>query len=374
MKKKSKKSGIFLRIIFRILGQKHSINLLGRILKKRVDSLTVSFPIKVDSIKEILIILPEDPLQVLYQLRNVITLTQIFRHSEICILCEHNASSYVKMIPGLNIIEYDSEECRSFSQDFISLSQEFKHRIDICFLLEKNPLPALLYLTVITGAPIRLGYYGAGSYPFLNLRFRPDNNKKYLPEINNTLTTLFGISQSKRVRWSVARKTIEEIDQLIKESKINRSEKIFGLDPLWFYRKFGASWTEKLIKSICSINGNVLYLYTDEEPEDDELAWLSEQKLPVFSNLSAQRTAALLTKSELIITGNTILYALAGLLEKPAIGLFEDQEFETYCPQSHVLKGISYTKTPDQALVDQIASVATGILRRGSEKFFSHKF
>lgn len=349
-------------MILKILGQKHSTNLLGYLLKRKVKSISVTFPIKIDSVKEILIILPENPLQVLYQLRNVITLTQIFKHSEISLLCERNSSSYVKMIPGLSIIEYDFEDCQNFSQEFIALSKDFRHRIDICFLLEKNPPPALLYFTALTGAPVRLGYFGAGNYPFLNLRFRPDLNKKYLPEINNTLTSLFGFSQSRRVKWSVAHKTIEEIDQLIKESRINRGEKIFGLDPLWFYRKFGASWTEKLINSIRSINGVILYLYTDEEPQEYELAWLSEQKLPVFSNLSAQRTAALLSKSELIITGNTILYALAGLLEKPAIGLFEDQEFDTYCPQSHVLRGISYSKTPDQALVDQIASVASGIL------------
>lgn len=365
MKKKSKNSDVLTRAFFKALGPQRTKALLGFMLKKKISSFSVSFPIDVPSTKDILIILPEDPLQVLYQLRSVITLTQIFKHAGITLLCEKSAAPYAKMLPGLNVIEYDSEDCNNFASEFRSLTQELKGNPDICFLLEKNPNPAMLYLTCVTAAPIRVGYYGAGNYPFLNLHFRPNDGKRYLPEINNSLVTLFGESHNKRVRWSVARKTIEEIDQLIKESRVPKNSKIIGLEPLWFIRNFGESWTEELIGMIRPLCNGSLYIYTEGEPRDNEIQWLKQQDLPVFSQLSALRTAALVSRSELVITGNTVLYALAGLLDKPAIGLFDENEIDTYCPQTSALKGISYNKTPDQSTINRIASVAMGLLHNG---------
>ena len=142
--------------------------------------------------------------------------------------------------------------------------------------------------------------------------------------------------------WSVAPKVLDEIDHLLRESKIKRKGALFGIDILFLFRKFGQVLAEQFLGRFKELKKGEIYLYADRIDSARETEWIKEQKLPVLTHLSESRTAALVSRSDLIITGNTFLYVIAGLLNRPAVGFFHETEIETYCPQSSIHKGISF--------------------------------
>ncbi|NLE00839.1 MAG: glycosyltransferase family 9 protein [Fibrobacter sp.] len=363
MDKKAKNIGHIKGFIFKCIGTRHTEAFLAFLLKHRHKVPPVTFPIDVASVKEILLLLPDQRIDVLYQLKNIISLISRFKHAAVTLLCEKDTAQLIKMIPGLNVIEYSAESRQSYSNEFIALAHGFRDIVDICFLLDKNPDLPMLYFTGLTKAPARVGYLGAGNNPFLNLHVSPKDSRKYLPDWNCSMAELFGAT-SEDIRWSIAPKTLEEIDHLLKESKITRTEPLIGLDVQFYYSTFGASWTENLIEHIKGLKKGELYLYTEKVPNGSEREWLSTRNLPVLTELSESRTAALVSRSELIISGNTLFYVLAGLLNKPAVGLFKESEFELYCPQSDTLRGVTYSSASDPGVLEKVFEVISGFQPR----------
>lgn len=339
MEKKSK--NLIRRAVLALIGKSGIYGLTSFILKRKYKVSPINFPVNVSEVKEILLILPQSQIEVLYQLQNITGLASLFKHAGVTLVCEHLTTSLVKMIPGLNVLEYDLDSSKTFAKQFTGLAKEFRGVVDICFLLDHKPDLSLLYLTGASAAPTRVGYYGAGKFPFLNLQVNPSKQRKYIPDLNCSISDLFG-AKPEGVCWSVAPKVLDEIDHLLRESKIKRRGALIGVDALFLFRKFGQAWTEQFLVRFKELNKGELYLYAEHVGSGRETEWIKAQKLPVLTHLSESRTAALVSRSDLIITGNTLLYVVAGLLNRPAVGFFHETEIESYCPQSAIHKGISF--------------------------------
>ncbi|HEX2959971.1 MAG TPA: hypothetical protein VHO70_24255 [Chitinispirillaceae bacterium] len=340
--------------LFRLLGKNHSKSILSLVLKRRQHESVVNFPINISHVKNIVIILPEDRLQSLYQLKNVISLVSTFKHAAITLLCEQAIASVVNMIPGLSIIEYDIEDRIGFGSSFLNLSRQFRGSADICFLLDHQPELAVLYFAGSTRAPIRIGYHDSGDYPFLNLHVRPSAFKKYLPDWNCSIAQMF-TSERENLQWCVAKKTIEEVEHLMKESGIKKDNRLAGIDVASLVNAFGETGASKFISTACSLKTFKWYLYLSEEIT--AASWIQQFNLPVLSDFSVSRAAALVTLSELTITGNSMLYALATLLDRSAIGFFKESEIERYCPQSRTLKGVVIKPNAVDAIILECISI-----------------
>ncbi|MBN1575799.1 MAG: hypothetical protein JW913_04560 [Chitinispirillaceae bacterium] len=348
-----------------MLGNARSRAFLAFLLRKKHKVPSLRFPIDVASVKKILLILPEDHLLVLHQLKNVISLMTLFKHVDITLLCERSAAAYIKMVPGLNLIEYDAQD--HYSTDFSQLAQHFRGTIDICFLLDTDPGLPILYLAGSTAAPARVGYSEAGDFPFLNLHIRPSAKRVYLADWYCSMAEIFG-SKPGEIRWRVAQKTVEEVDHLIRELKINPDVPLVGFDALHFLRAFGIEWTERFMLRINDLHLGTIYFHVEDKRSEQELVWLCKQNVPSFADLSASRLAALVSKSKFVVSGNTPMYALAGLLHRPAFGFFREDEIARFCPQSLLLKGIAYTDRPDEKEIDRMIGLIGKPATRPQEK------
>lgn len=360
--KKAKNSGWFRRTFFTAMGQKRSKALLSFLLKNKHKAPQLSFPLDIPSVKEILIVLPEEHLQVLHQLRNIISLMTLFKHAGITLLCERGVAPYIKMVPGLNIVEYDAQD--HFSSEFSQMAQQFRGSVDICFLLDTAPDLPVLYLVGSTAADVRVGYCDAGDYPFLNLHVRPSGKRTYLADWYSCMAETFG-ARSGEIRWRVAQKTVEEVEHLIRELKMKPDASLIGFDAVHFIRSFGIEWTEKLLAELNKLKLGTIYFHVAHETREEELIWLCKQNVPSFPDLSTSRLAALVSKSKIIISGNTPMYALAGLLYTPAVGFFPENEIRRYCPQNALLKGIAYSGQPDNEMISAMLDL---VVRQAAAK------
>ncbi|MCX7727199.1 MAG: hypothetical protein N2053_10175, partial [Chitinispirillaceae bacterium] len=140
-------------LFFSIIGEKRSKSLLASIIRKKYGG-SFKFPLDITSIKNILIITPENELEVIFQLKNIISLMNLFKYAGLTLVCERSISSYLRMIPGLNIIEYDKIESQYLLSSY--LTKEIGENIDICFLLSTNPSLQMLYFAGLCGAPLRI--------------------------------------------------------------------------------------------------------------------------------------------------------------------------------------------------------------------------
>jgi ADP-heptose:LPS heptosyltransferase len=336
--------------------------LARKVVARTVGLPPFSFPLDPSLFTRILIILPSKRLQVLHQLKNLAELKVFFKSATITVLAEESCAPLVGLIQGTKVIEYDYDDKKLFSAPFKQFTREFHGIVDLCCLLTRDEDLPLLYLAGMTAAPVRIGYVGAGDPPFLNLRVDPSPERAYLSDWNCAMAEMLGAKKSKQTQWAAAKETIAEIDHMWKEMHIDLHARLVGVDAHFALRRFGATWAENFIKALIPASKGSLYLYAKDNTEPDIMEWLSRFNLPVVHSLMVPQEAALISRSALIVTGNTLLFGLSTLLGTRVVGLFDRKQVAAYCPVGPFIRGIAFDRSPDEKTIDHAAVAAAELL------------
>ena len=357
----NKNTGSWKRFAFALLGPSNGRKLLARIVRKQTAHLPLfSFPLHAASVKRVLMILPPGQLPVLHQLKNIAAIKSFFRNAEVTLLTEASCTELAGMVEDVSIVEYRLEEKRLFSASFSVFNRSLKGTAEVCCLLMGREDLPLLYLAGRTAAPVRVGYVGAGIFPFINLHVKPFPEHRYLTDRNYVMAEALGAEKSKDIALPIATQTKAEIDYLVRGISRRSKSRPVGVDAFYFYRAFGARQAEEVIKALLPVVKNDIYLYADETPDASEMEWLSRFKLPLMHHLTIAQLGALLGHSELVVTGNTLLFGLATILGTKAIGIFSKDEIDVFCPKtpSAAVRGIVRTKAIDAETVNGIVAAA----------------
>lgn len=349
------------------LSRKVRAGFIKYLVYKKCGSYIIDIPDDLAAVKNILFVLPEDTLEALHQIVNILSIINHFNKTHkvhAFFLCEQRIAPYFNNFQGANsVIEYDVSERYLFSNHFSLLRKKLvKEYIDLCLFLERDPDLSLLYLVGQIQAKIRISYSDVGSFPFFNLQIKSTDRHTHLTEQNNIMSRILGAKLSNDIQWSVSKDTISEIKVMLKESSIPETDWLGGVDAQLFYYKYGMKWMDNLIENLTAQSNKRWYLYIRDIPEDSFFDWLKSKKIPVFSALSPPRLAALLKKTDLIISGKSETFELANLLQTTAIGLFEKNELQKYCKSTPISIGIPYSIKPDEqtikSIIDRITSLA----------------
>jgi ADP-heptose:LPS heptosyltransferase len=344
-------------MLFSLLGSSQGKSYLARKVRKQTDAIPpFSFPIDVASVKNIFIILPPERLDTLYQLKNVIEMAAHFKGAAVTLLAEEGCVPFARMIDGATVVEYRRESKKLFSATFNGLNHDVAGTADLACLLTRDEDLPLLYLAGKTAAPIRVGYTGAGGSPFINLHIGPSADRRYLPEWNCAMAEILGARRLKSHRSSVAKATVEEIDQLLRDQRLEPSARLVGIDLSFFIRQFGAKWANGLMEACMPCFGQAAaYLYAEETCGAAEREKIAKHGLPLIEGLTLPQTAALAARSAVVVTGNSLLYGLATLVGAQAVGVFSAEEFEVFCPpQPAAQAGISFEKNPTAETIGEV--------------------
>jgi hypothetical protein len=238
-------------------------------------------------------------------------------------------------------------------------------------MFDHRPHIALLYLCGLSAASVRIGFAdidgGADAHPFLNLQIRPSSKHAYSTDQGLLLAAVLGAPARKKIRWTVSKDAVAEVNLLLREMKLDPSSRLIGVDAAYFLRIFGAQWTQSLIDKLKDLSRDseksepgqfrrACYFFSYEEPDEKASEWLGKHNIPVFSNLPASRCAALVCKSEFIIAGATVLFELADVLHRPVIGILTESQSDAYCRESETMLVLRYAdaKHPDQDIIDAV--------------------
>lgn len=363
MKHGPKSTGRWKRFFHRLAGPERSRGMLANAVRRETAGLPpFSFPLDIASVKNIVIILPADRLQALYQLRNVRELSALFVQADITVVAESSCSPLARLINGARIVEYPAGDKLLFSASMKAIGRELRGAADLCCLLTHEEDLPLLYLAGTMAAPVRIGYAGSGGPPFLNLHIDPAEVRVHAADRNAALAEMLGAKRNKGVSVIVGKNTAAEIDHLFRELHLGDNPRPAGVDALYFLHSFGQAWADACLRELIPAFKNALYLYAEETPTRQELEWLSCYNLPVIHNLTIPQTAALVKRSSVIAAGNTLLFGLAALLDMPAAGVFSRDTLARQCPDAPLVRGIAYEKEPDAATAAALVAAVAGLV------------
>jgi ADP-heptose:LPS heptosyltransferase len=310
----------------------------------------------------VLIILPSKRLQVLHQLKTLAELTSFFKNSNITILAEETCAPIVRLIDRTNVIDYEYDQKKLFSSAMRHFIREFHGSVDLCCLLTREEDLPLLYLAGMTAAPVRIGYAGSGGSPFLNLHVAPSESRVYLPEWNCAMAEMLGAKKTRQARWSASRETLAEIDQLLKEMHLDPRTRLVGVDAGFARRRFGAQWASQFVEALIPVAKGAVYLYAKDDSGSHSMEWLSRFNVPIIHSLSVSQMAAIIARSAVIVTGNTLLFGLAALMDIRVVGIFDGNHMAAYCPVSPLIRGIPFERAPDEKTIDNAAVAVAELL------------
>jgi ADP-heptose:LPS heptosyltransferase len=177
------------------------------------------------------------------------------------------------------------------------------------------------------------------------------------------MAEMLGAEKTPDSVWAVAKQTTAEIDYLVRGIGKKSKSKPVGIDAFYFYRAFGARQASGVIKALLPVVKNAVYLYADETPDASEMEWLSRFNLPLMHHLTVAQLGALLGHSELVITGNTLLFGLATLLGTKAVGVFDKNGIDVYCPKIAAARGVVFDKTINNETVSGIINAVVELER-----------
>jgi ADP-heptose:LPS heptosyltransferase len=356
--KKAKVFGNGISVLASMLPAATRQSLLSWLVHSRYSAPGLVFPFAFSAQPRLLVILPEDPLAALHQVSGIVALSAHFRGARITVVCQRLVTPFFRMLTAVqDFIEYDCDQRYLFSKEFSRIGKAVcGGQFEVCALLDQEPHPALLYLCGQSAAAVRIGFVaagGKGGYPFLNLQIRPSPERAYCTDRGLLLATTLGAPVQKKVRWTVAKESVAEVNLLLGEMNVDASSRLIGIDAGYFLRTFGMQWTQALVDKLRSARG-VSYLFSYEEADEKSSGWLARQGLPVFSGLPASRCAALVHKSEFIVAGATVLFELADVLKKPVVGILTDSQCDAFCRESETTRALRYDNRPDDSVIDEV--------------------
>jgi len=343
----------------RILGEKGRVRLVRYSAPCLRAPHAFALPLDLKTARRVAVLLPEDPFDALLQMNTVLAVVHLFHRADIVIICECRVAAFFGHVQGIKeIVTYKIEGRYLFSREFMTLGGILALRqFDVCLLLERNPDISLLHLMVRMSPKVRVGYAGASDYPFLNVRIRAQGTSVYVPDQNFILAEALGARRPAPVRWSVSKQSREEIQLLLREFRIPGDAKLAGIEAGSLAAQCGREWTQMLVNTLMRQAGYLWYLYFNSAPEQSFLERLVASGIPAFSSLSASRSAALVQRSSIVISGKAVLFVMAHILARPVIGIYEHDDAQRYCKPSPLCMVVPYRGNPDDRTVRQVSEL-----------------
>lgn len=355
MNKKSKKIGSKRRVLVRALGPERSKMIFSWVLRKKLKNKIMEIPTELHKCAHVLIILPQDRFELVFQLENLLSILSLYKTRKITLLCPSQNSSFFRGLQGITVQEYTTEEMQLYSFQWKTLIKEFEGVFDICINLQKEENLDLLYLVGLCKIPIRIGYGQAGDYPFHNIRLKnsPDPNSN-VSERNKIIANYLGAPGKKRFEWGVSKTTSEEVRQLLKDLKMVKGAFLTGIDLNSLETYCGKEWCEDLISTLQQHATGQFYIFGGIEGKNPDMG---DDAFSIMPPLSVPRTAALIKQTDLIITSKSVLLGLAQLSSCPIAAVLNNEDFSRFCRENSRITQISFSRHQKDEALTQITEL-----------------
>jgi ADP-heptose:LPS heptosyltransferase len=286
-----------------------------------------------DSIKKILVLLPRDRCETLILQKTLLALKHHYPAARLDIL---TTADHRELVQGNAAVDggvfYQPADFFLFAKAFVELCEKIKAgQYHCCLNFSTRPDLLYSYLMGISDAPLRIGLQPASLRPFCNLGINPARNLTYFGDIANSLLRTLGIKIPDRLPWSIGKGLERNVKGLLAEAGAS-PEQPFCLLNLGAGRT-GLEFTRDFLQKIAAgLPGTLpapLVLLCPRAQRDRWLRLLRQEinsPLPLVAEDSIVSLSALLEWSVSVGTLNNSILHLALLLQKPCLGVLEQEE------------------------------------------------
>jgi ADP-heptose:LPS heptosyltransferase len=332
-KKKNKIAYGFKYFWLNLLGREQQIRVLNFLNKTYSLRKTITFNRLVLDFKRVLVILPEKPYEVMMTQRCIVALKEHKPGMAVDVVAESVNKDIIKSNPFIDSgIFYSTTEYFYNHPAFKELITVIRDKsYDACFLMKGEVNPLDLLLAAMSMAPLRIGFAGGRVSPFINLSIRPKEGTLYEGDRYEALFKSLGVRMSRsKLKWDIPRATEKDVEGVLVEAGYKIKQPLIGLNisPSISDRMLSASTIESLIQELSRLGNAEIVLFCSSRKESGLLKELEglEKKIVPIPGDQVSFAAAFIYKCDIIISLNNLIYQLAVMLNRPVIGLFEENE------------------------------------------------
>ena len=332
-KKKTKIAYGFKYFWLNLLGQERQVRVLNFLNKTYALRKTITFNCFIRDFKRVLVILPEKPYEVLLTQRCIAALKEHKADMIVDVIAESTNKDIIKSNPYVDGgIFYSASEFFYNHPAFKELLAVIRDKsYDACFLMKDEVNPLDLLLSAMSMAPLRIGFTGKNVSPFINLSIRPKQGTVYEGDKYEALFKTIGVRMSRsKLRWNIPKATEKDVEGVLVEAGYKIEQPLIGLNISSSIngRTLPASAIKSLIQELSKLGNAEIILFYSSQKESSlmkELEGLKKNIVPIPED-QVSFAAAFVYKCDIIISLNNLIYQLAIMLNRPVIGLFEENE------------------------------------------------
>lgn len=324
---------------------------LGRLVGEQVFSL----PGDIGNESRVLIIDSGDLTELLFFAPVINHLRHRFPGMRITVLVREGNSELIRTMDQINeMITYEREHLSLMSTTYFSLLKRLKSRdFNVAFLLGREFSFARSLLAVLTRARLRVGFAQEFTYPFINCELRRGTGSRYESERAVGYLSALGLHPGDSLPgWRLPDQDIRWANQMIHFRKPDTREKLIAVDPgigkgshRLAERSFG-----QIVSQIASRYPSKVLVISNNLDAKSVERFKESLNADLFdlTPKNVKEALALLSRADLLLSGNTDFFHCSVGMKLPSIGFFTRHDESNWFPKGaswvQIIQGVKGQK------------------------------
>jgi ADP-heptose:LPS heptosyltransferase len=331
------------------------IGLIMPIVGRMVRGDSFSLPGDIGNDSRVLIVDSGDLTELLFFAPVVNHLKARYPGMRITFLVREGNGELIRTMEQINeMISYEREHLSLMSTTYYSLLRRLKSRdFNVVFLLGRDFNFARSLLAVATRAKLRVGFAREITYPFINCELRHGTGARYESwHAVDYLGALGFCPDSRPQGWRLPEQDSRWASQLIHFRKPDTNEILIAVDP-----GIGKGSHRLAEKTLAGLTNQIASRYPSkvlvvsnnlDAKGIDRFKSLLDADLVDLSPKNVKEALALLSRADLLLSGNTDLFHFSVDMHLPSIGFFtrhdEPNWFPKDTPWVQIIQGVKGQK------------------------------
>lgn len=327
------------------------LGLLTPLLGRMVTSESFCLPGDIGNDSRVLVIDSGDLTEILFFSPVLKFLKDRFPGMRVTFLVREGNSELVRTMPQINeMITYEPAHLALSSTTYFTLAKRVRRRdFSVAFLLGSEFNLARSMLTLVTRAPIRIGFLGERSFPFVNCEVRQANTTVYEASKVKSFLTALGIHGYESLPgWKLPDQDARWAKQLIHFHKPDKNTRLIAVDPgmgKGQHRLADDSFSHLVNQLTKRMQCKVLVLSNNlDEKRIERFRSRLKGDLLGIEPKNVKEGLALLSCADLFVSGNTDYFHFAVDMTVPSVGLFTRHDSDNWYPKGtpavQILQGV----------------------------------
>jgi len=325
--------------------------LLGRLVRQE----SFSLPADVGGNTRALLVDSGDLTELLFFAPVIKHLKHRFPTMRITGLVREGNGELIRTMEQINeLISYEPEHLSLTSTTYFTLLKRLKSReFDVVFLLGKEFSLARSLLALATRARVRVGFTTQHTYPFLNCEIRPGDGLRYEgPRALGFLGAL-GLSPGGAIPgWALPETDARWASQMIHFRKPEKDTRLIAVDPgigKGEHRLVDRSLAYMVDKISDRYPSRVLVMSNNLDAKGlERFRGMLNSDLLDLKPKNVKEALALLSRSDLVLAGNTDFFHFAVNMRLPTLGFFTGYDAANWFPKGtpwvQIIQGVKGQK------------------------------